>query len=190
MHETLRSKIIIDFRIARRIISPFILFRSSINKLFTVDPCLFKKGEKFTCIDLNNHHSARNSTIISQRFAIHLSRTLSPIENALSFSRKEKKDRQEITRKFKGEISPANESTTKPLSATCKFPDVKDLTAGQKKKKRERMGVKFSQTSRRKEISCARYDQTEYLGPVKWPAYTLIGIKLSRVAFSNSPRRR
>lgn len=111
MHETLRSKIIIDFRIARRIISPFILFRSSINKLFTVDPCLFKKGEKFTCIDLNNHHSARNSTIISQRFAIHLSRTLSPIENALSFSRKEKKDRQEITRKFKGEISRIHNKT-------------------------------------------------------------------------------
>lgn len=114
-------------------------------------------------------------------------------KRSLSPSRREKKDRQEITRKFKGEISPANESTTKPLSATCKFPDVKDLTAGQKKKKRERMGVKFSQaskTSRRKEISCARYDQTEYLGPVKWPAYTLIGIKLSRVAFSNSPRRR
>lgn len=155
-----------------------------------MDPCLFKKGEKFTCIDLNNHHSARNSTIISQRFAIHLSRTLSPIENALSFSRKEKKDRQEITRKFKGEISRIHNKIPFTGTATCKFPDVKDLTAGQKKKKRERMGVKFSQTSRRKEISCARYDQTEYLGPVKWPAYTLIGIKLSRVAFSNSPRRR
>lgn len=187
----LRSKIIIDFRIARRIISPFILFRSSINKLFTVDPCLFKKGEKFTCIDLNNHHSARNSTIISQRFAIHLSRTLSPIENALSLLLAEKKKIAKKSRENLKEKYP--ESTTKPLSATCKFPDVKDLTAGQKKKKRERMGVKFSQaskTSRRKEISCARYDQTEYLGPVKWPAYTLIGIKLSRVAFSNSPRRR
>lgn len=111
-------------------------------------------------------------------------------KRSLSPSRKEKKDRQEITRKFKGEISRIHNKIPFTGTATCKFPDVKDLTAGQKKKKRERMGVKFSQTSRRKEISCARYDQTEYLGPVKWPAYTLIGIKLSRVAFSNSPRRR
>ena len=114
--------------------------------------------------------------------------TLSPIENALSLLLAEKKKIAKKSRENLKEKYP--ESTTKPLSATCKFPDVKDLTAGQKKKKRERMGVKFSQTSRRKEISCARYDQTEYLGPVKWPAYTLIGIKLSRVAFSNSPRRR
>lgn len=156
-----------------------------------MDPCLFKKGERFTCITLNKHHSARNSTIISQRFAIHLSRTLSPIENALSFSRKEKKDRQEITRKFKGEISRIHNKT--PFSHLQVSRRQGFNRGAKKKEERERMGVKFSQankTSRRKEISCARYDQTEYLGPVKWPAYTLIGIKLSRVAFSNSPRRR
>lgn len=155
------------------------------------------------CIDLNNHHSAKLDHH-SQRFTIHLSRTLSPIEKALSPFRRKKKDRQEITRKFKGEISPANKSTTKPLSPgqpLASFPTPKDLTAGQKKKKErrkkgekiERRGWSFRRQIRRgdgKEISCARYDQTEYLGPVKWPAYALIGIKLSRVAFSNSPRRR
>lgn len=111
------------------------------------------------CIDLNNHHSAKLDHH-SQRFTIHLSRTLSPIEKALSPFRRKKKDRQEITRKFKGEISPANKSTTKPLSPgqpLASFPTPKDLTAGQKKKKKRKeekrrknreKGVKFSQANK------------------------------------------
>lgn len=112
-------------------------------------------------------------------------------KRSLSPSRREKKDRQEITRKFKGEISRIHNKT--PFSHLQVSRRQGFNRGAKKKEERERMGVKFSQankTSRRKEISCARYDQTEYLGPVKWPAYTLIGIKLSRVAFSNSPRRR
>lgn len=112
-------------------------------------------------------------------------------KRSLSPSRREKKDRQEITRKFKGEISRIHNKT--PFSHLQVSRRQGFNRGAKKKEERERMGVKFSQaskTSRRKEISCARYDQTEYLGPVKWPAYTLISIKLSRVAFSNSPRRR